>query len=307
MHMHDTQLDAEVRRSAFDFLGAATLAHGEVLPWSLLAQGFQYRGERVPLIGQKGIWKPKVLPLMPISISTAPPKPNRSAPYDDRVDASGRLDYRYRGQDPNHPDNVGLREAMRRGVPLIYFFGIEKSRYMPTWPVFVESDDPASLAFQVSIDDRVLGTPEHADPLVVREARRQYVTGITVRRLHQEAFRVRVLRAYRSQCAVCCLRHAELLDAAHIVPDSSPRGEPTIQNGLALCKIHHAAFDRHILGVRPDLVVQIRKDILEEIDGPMLRYGLQEMNGQTLHLPSRRDFHPGEAFVAERYELFLQA
>ena len=53
--------------------------------------------------------------------------------------------------------------------------------------------------------------------------------------------------------------HAELLDAAHIVPDAD-EGEPVIPNGLALCKLHHAAFDRYFLGVRPDYVLQVRPD-----------------------------------------------
>jgi len=106
---------------------------------------------------------------------------------------------------------------------------------------------------------------------------------------------------------VCRLKHVELLDAAHIVPDADPSGEPVVPNGLALCKIHHAAFDRHILGIRPDLVVEVRRDILEEIDGPMLRYGLQEMNGQRLHLPARRADRPAPEFVEKRYELFREA
>lgn len=37
-------------------------------------------------------------------------------------------------------------------------------------------------------------------------------------------------------------------------------------NGLALRTLHHAAFDRHVLGVRPDLKVEIRLDVLEEED-----------------------------------------
>lgn len=45
-------------------------------------------------------------------------------------------------------------------------------------------------------------------------------------------------------------------------------GEPVVPNGMALCKLHHAAFDRNILDVRPDLRVAIRQDVLEEIDAP---------------------------------------
>jgi len=64
------------------------------------------------------------------------------------------------------------------------------------------------------------------------------------------------------------------------LPDGHPRGEPIVPNGLALCKLHHAAFDRHILGVRPDLVVEVRLDILREVDGPMV--ALLDENGKTI-------------------------
>ena len=43
------------------------------------------------------------------------------------------------------------------------------------------------------------------------------------------------------RCALCRLRHQELLDAAHITPDSEAEGEPLVSNGVVLCKLHHAA------------------------------------------------------------------
>jgi len=306
--LENSIIDADVRRCAFEFLHAATERYGEVLPWGLLASGMQYHGVVVPLIGPSGIWKPKVLDAIPISIATAPPTPGRPAPYNDGIEPSGRLAYRYRGDNPMHRDNVGLRTAMSFQVPLIYFFGVEKGEYLATWPVYVVEDDRHSLTFSVSIDDHVVAASEQgAQQQGACEARRQYVTAVTVRRLHQYKFRARVLQAYQNRCAVCRLKHVELLDAAHIVPDSDERGEPTVQNGLALCKIHHAAFDRHILGIKPDLSVEIRADILQEVDGPMLRYGLQEMNGCKLHLPASSHLRPGKLFVDARYDLFKRA
>jgi len=70
-----------------------------------------------------------------------------------------------------------------------------------------------------------------------------------------------VLRAYQQCCAICRLRHDELLEAAHILPDIHPFGEPVVPNGLALCKLHHAAFDANIIGVTPDLEVTVRLDV----------------------------------------------
>jgi putative restriction endonuclease len=73
---------------------------------------------------------------------------------------------------------------------------------------------------------------------------------------------------------------------------------------LARCGSDHAAFDRYVLGIRPDLVIEVRRDVLEEIDGPMLRYGLQEIAGQKLHVPASRGERPQTALLEERYALF---
>ena len=139
------------------------------------------------------------------------------------------------------------------------------------------------------------------------DARRVYVTRETRQRMHQQAFRERVLQAYSEQCAICRLRHEELLDAAHILPDGHPKGAPVVPNGLALCKLHHAAFDSYMLGIRPDLTVDIRLDLLREPDGPMLRHGLQGFQGAPIHVPRRVDLRPDPACVEERYELFKKA
>jgi len=76
-----------------------------------------------------------------------------------------------------------------------------------------------------------------------------------------------------------------------------------------LCKLHHAAFDAHILGIRPDHEVEIRLDVLEESDGPMLRYGLQEFRHERLWTPQPPDpkLKPNPEFLEERYVLFRRA
>jgi putative restriction endonuclease len=144
-------------------------------------------------------------------------------------------------------------------------------------------------------------------PAIAEDARRAYYRSITKRRLHQALFRERVLHAYRRACAICNLRHIELLDAAHILPDSHPRGAPVVRNGLALCRLHHGAFDTNILGIRPDSVVEVREAILREHDGPMLQHGLQAVNGMSLRPPRTLHDQPDVAILEERYELFRQA
>ena len=125
-------------------------------------------------------------------------------------------------------------------------------------------------------------------------------------RLHQGTFRDRVMKAYGEQCAICRLRHVSLLDAAHILPDADPFGEPVVSNGLSLCKLHHAAYDQRILGIRPDLIVVVKPSILEEQDGPMLQHGLIGVHDTKLKVPRPHDLRPDPERLERRYAEFRE-
>lgn len=77
-----------------------------------------------------------------------------------------------------------------------------------------------------------------------------------------------------------------------------------MRNGLALCKLHHAAFDALFLAIRPDYRVEVRADILGEHDGPMLLHGLQALHEIEIVLPRRSGDRPDPALLAHRYERF---
>lgn len=310
--MSPSDLDRRIRTAAFDWLARQVDRYGDVLPWRLLKDGFEFDGARVHLVSMQGIFRPRMLEL-PLSIRSS-----AGGPYDDQFGVDGLLRYDYRGTNPQHRDNVGLRQAMREGTPLIYFFGIAKGKYLAAWPVFVVDDHPEALSFSVAVDDARQvgllrpsevqeGRGQEREPLPTdlgAEARRAYVTSVVRRRLHQQRFRERVLAAYRRQCSLCRLRHEELLDAAHILPDSSAEGVPEVSNGLALCKLHHAAFDKNFLGIRPDYRIEIRPDLLDEKDGPTLLHAIQGMHGQSLTLPRLRTARPDPERLAARYDEF---
>lgn len=297
--------DQEMRLSIFRWLDARVAELGEVLPRELLEQGMTIQGVRVPLVGPQGIFKPKVLSDGPISITTSP-----NSPYKDAVLGDDLIIYSYRGENAQHHENVGLRKALREAIPLVYFRGLVPGRYFAAWPVFVVADNPAGLTFTVQVDDiksapYALGVRPLAD--TGSTLRRSYVTAQVQRRVHQQAFRERVLDAYREQCAICRLRHRSLLDAAHIIGDKEETGEPLVENGLSLCKLHHAAFDQHYFGIRPDRTIDVRPSILEESDGPMLQHGLKEIHCTKIHVPNSKTFRPDVERLAARYERYLSS
>ncbi|MEX0900835.1 MAG: HNH endonuclease [Gammaproteobacteria bacterium] len=306
--------DHVVRKEAFAWLESLRLTAGIdnaealVLPRAVLARGFDLQGARVPLVGPQGIFIPAATDSdLPLTITTSP-----NGPYDDGFIDDKTLLYRYRGTDPSHRENCGLRELMRLQLPLIYLHGIVPGQYLATWPVFVIGDEPNNLRFTVRAEDRNVSDywasntelpPDYFTEY--GEIRRQYRTAQVRVRAHQQAFRFRVIRAYRTQCALCRLRHPQLLDAAHITEDREASGEPVISNGLALCKIHHAAFDKLFLGIRPDCTVHIRRDLLTEFDGPVLQHALKEMHGKAIEVPKLKEHQPNTERLEERYSLFL--
>jgi len=172
---------------------------------------------------------------------------------------------------------------------------------VPIFPVFVIDDDLARRQFVIAVDEalRILTRPADLTPL-----ERRYAEVITRRRLHQAMFRGLVVRAYEVRCAVCRLRHGDLLDAAHITADSNEAGLAIVSNGLSLCKIHHAAYDRQLLGITPDFRVEINRALLDEVDGRMLTHGLQAMHGEMIQLPTRKAEHPDRDRLAARHALF---
>jgi len=208
-----------------------------------------------------------------------------------------------------------------RRIALITQRGIRWQRGMPALSFATTySSDPSRAPYADHVGDD--GLPRYkyqgtdaasADNVAMKRAeasglpltKAHYVERLTRMRLHQPLFRSRVLRAYQTTCAICRLRHASLLDAAHIVTDAAG-GQPVVTNGLALCKIHHAAYDQYLLSVTPTYRVAIAPSVLRERDGPMLLHGLQEAHGWSIQLPRRRAEHPDRDALAERHATFAQ-
>jgi putative restriction endonuclease len=237
---------------------------------------------------------------------TAAPKLGRPAAYDDVFDVQdSSVLYHYRAGPIDQPDNRALRAAHTLQTPLIYFRGIGPGQYHPIAPVFVTQDDPSSGLVRLEVGLR------HADVqgegIVSSENARRYRFVEIRQRYHQARFRRDVLQAYRSRCAICALREPELIEASHIVRDVDPHGVAAVVNGIALCAIHHLAYDRNLLGIDPGGLVHIGRRLLEEQDGPMLRGGLQQFHGAAILLPRRVADRPDPERLATRFAEFETA
>ncbi|RDI69355.1 HNH endonuclease [Nocardia pseudobrasiliensis] len=223
--------------------------------------------------------------------------------YSDEEVEGNLFAYAYR-EGSTQGDNAKLRRAYELRAPLILLRKLRAGHYTPIFPAYVVADDPEQRRFLIGLDEDLYSLH---DPLELEPIERKYVSRMTRQRLHQPEFRARVLLAYRFRCAVCEIGHGVLLEGAHIIADRREHGIPRVDNGLCLCKIHHAAFDCNYLGITPDYEVRIKDSLLQEEDGPMLQYVLQDMHGRRLSVPQRVAEQPSREFLAERFAEFSSA
>lgn len=307
MSNHDLALDRAIRLAAFNHVRLLSDAHG-VLTHAMLAEGFFYEGSRVMLVNRpRGIFKPAPMSL-PLSIKTTIPRGKRDSRYADQEHARDQImagvdsvRYSLMGDQPDASINQQLRQLATLGLPLIYFLGVAPGQYVAKLPVFVQAWDAGSLSATLVFgnpDEAVL-TPPYS------EVERRYNLRLVKQRLHQEQFRDAVIEAYAGRCALSGLPERMLLDAAHIVPDGDEQlGQAVVPNGIPLSKIHHAAFDAHLIGIDPDYRLHVSDRLLAQNDGPMLN-ALKELGGRQLILPRRKDDWPDRRRLEQRFTRYL--
>lgn len=127
-----------------------------------------------------------------------------------------------------------------------------------------------------------------------------------IRKVRDPLFRQQVLRAYNYQCAICGfnLRHDNMpvgLEAAHI--KWKQHGGPCeIPNGLALCAIHHKAFDKGSIGLSEDMRVMVSEAVN---GGEIIERLFWDFVGKPIALPGVKGNYPKEGFVEwHRREVF---
>ena len=293
--------DLALRQAAVAHARLVSQAHDDLMPLARLRQGFEFEGARVSYGSfQRGIHRGREQ-RGPAALTLTT---SFTDPYEDTAEED-RFFYAYRAGSIDQPDNRALRAAYELRTPVVYFKAVAPGQYMVFAPTFVTEDRPEARA--VVLQSGLPVQDMQPSGLVSPPDMRAYATREARLRLHQQRFKLDVMRAYRGRCTVCALRERDLVQAAHIVPDPEPAGIAAVVNGLALCAIHHLAFDRNLIGIDPTGVVHIAGRLLREIDGPMLKTGLQGFHGANIELPRRPQDQPDPQRLEARFDGFLRA
>lgn len=141
--------------------------------------------------------------------------------------------------------------------------------------------------------------PENYNPF---DKEKKVIKVTTESALRTRGFRQAVIEAYLCKCAICGMKlnSPDFLswevEAAHIVPHSS-MGRDDIWNGLALCHLHHWAFDVGWLTLLDDYTIQVSSQV-HSLPSDFGRLGDYEflralsIKSSRILLPKRSEIHP---------------
>ncbi len=160
-----------------------------------------------------------------------------------------------------------------------------------------DSDEPSEAEIenaQTELKQAVAGEPR------LTEAEDEFIE--RRQRARDAAFTRLVKEAYDDTCAMCRQSRETTdgqpeVEAAHIYPKEQ-NGRDDIRNGIALCRLHHRAFDSGWLSLTDDYTILVR-------DCPDRNgyHEFKQLEGKRVRLLSDERFRPDQLFIAKHREL----
>jgi putative restriction endonuclease len=147
---------------------------------------------------------------------------------------------------------------------------------------YLESLEPLHDFGQSTKDLAVLSdvaqNPEinEADIQIQNAARKITIVSVS-KKLRDASFRKRILTAYNFHCAVCGIQ-LRLVEAAHIIPVNHENSTDETRNGLALCALHHKAYDQALVTIVDDYSIQVNRNQTTELQKQKLSDGLEKFS-----------------------------
>ncbi|MES2921913.1 MAG: HNH endonuclease [Verrucomicrobiota bacterium] len=130
------------------------------------------------------------------------------------------------------------------------------------------------------------------------------VTRPTKQRRGQDYFREIVLNNYGNRCGLTGLPIRELLIASHILPWSGHEAQRlNVRNGIALNRLHDAAFDQGLIAFDDDLCLMLSFNLKSRLSHESVKSSFETLEGRPLDIPTD-GISPNAKFVANHRQRF---
>lgn len=291
-------------QSAFKAVKRLQKIYGDEIPWREITKGFEHSGEKIFLASAaNGIFKPKEMVVGLLSIKTTVPKNNGIARYDDGQLGEGVYKYAFENSSNGNDRNHYLFHAYNNKTPFIYFHGVVPGVYQAIWPCFVHKINESNHYVEIVVGHTNAINELETHYNMPSEIEAKYYAVEAKRRGHQAVFSRMIMSAYKEKCALTKLSVRQLLEAAHIIPDSE-NGPQTVNNGIAMSRIHHKAYDSNLLGIDADYKIHIRQDDRIILGDYFAGVCFSELSGKTIWLPRDKSLRPDPDFLDQRFQEF---
>jgi len=133
---------------------------------------------------------------------------------------------------------------------------------------------------------------------------RQTVLITIAKKLRDNSFKDRVLYAYGRTCAFCGMQ-LKLVDAAHILPVAAGGSDET-SNGIALCALHHRAFDRALVTLNEEYQILVNDHMVANLRAWGLDGGEDQFRAQlraVIRVPPTLTDRPAKHRIREANRL----
>lgn len=124
-------------------------------------------------------------------------------------------------------------------------------------------------------------------------------------RINQQFFREAVLCSYENRCCISGISNRSLLEACHIsswLDDVKNRTNP--RNGLCMNPLFHKAYDRFLISVTPDYVIEISDEMISDVAEEHFRTYLEALHKTKIFLPEK--FLPDRNLLEIHYGKYKQ-
>ncbi|MDQ2056327.1 HNH endonuclease [Halobellus sp. H-GB7] len=167
------------------------------------------------------------------------------------------------------------------GERMVYQFEIQRLG-ISSWEAYQEAEE--------ELEERTETTPE------LTEDTTEYTTQEP--KVRSSVFARKVKQNYDYTCAACGARRFSPegqpeVEAAHIYPKSED-GADDPRNGIALCKLHHWAFDCGWFSVDDDLQIVVKEGVDQTIPDE-----IADLSQDGLRVPSANKIQPHPLFLEE--------
>ncbi|MBR4995879.1 MAG: HNH endonuclease [Alistipes sp.] len=168
---------------------------------------------------------------------------------------------------------------------------------LPYWNKFANNKEELFWLAE-NIKAKLIGSPIESNfDLSLQGLEGKEREAVIKQKINQDAFRLMILANYNEMCAISGINIPQLLIASHIIPWADNKEERlNPENGICLSTLYDKAFDKGLIGIRPDdYTVILSKELKSYVDKDFYKIYFEHIEDKPIKMPKKHS--PNRTFL----------